>query len=142
MFMFIQTPQGFAYAANEVEGDEPIRAVHNVGVGNEMYCFFVSHNVVLTPAEVGGMTDEQLTSKILECAGLYMKKTNCRDASHKIITMDYWTKNMGSFYITKEDIEGIRGAEPVDGSPVKFYMDILVVLKADEETAAKEAAEK
>lgn len=81
-------PPSFAYAATEKEKDkgtdkeqekeEPIREVHDVVVGDEMYCFFVTHNVVLTPAEVAEMTDEELTAAIFERAGLYMKKTNCK----------------------------------------------------------------
>ena len=78
---------GFAYAAGESETVEPVRGVHAVGVGDDTYCFFVTQNVVLTPAEVAKMSDEELTNAILERAGLFMIETNCTKSSHKVITM-------------------------------------------------------
>lgn len=134
---------GTAYAAKEKEQkndkkaeqekEEPIREVHNVGVGNDTYCFFVTHNVVLTPAEVAEKSDEELTSVILERAGLYMKKANCKKASHKEITVEEWTKGKAGFLLSETDIEGIRLAEPVDGDPVKFYMDLIITQDAENE---------
>ena len=124
---------GFAFAAQETEQEEPIREVHSVGVGNELYCFFVTHNVVLTPAEVAEMTDEELTATILERAGLYMKKTNCRKESHKAITAQNWIKWKHGFLLNREDLEWIRTAEPLEGEPVKIYMDLLVTLEPPKE---------
>ena len=132
----------FAYAAKEPEKEDPIREVHDVVVDNEMYCFFVTHNVVLTPAEVAEMTDEELTAEILERAGLYMKKTNCKKASHKEITIKDWTKKKkGDLQLSESDIEGMRLAEPVDGSPVKFYMDLMITRKTGETVINEEGEE-
>ncbi len=135
---------GSVYAAKEKEKEkeEPIREVHDVGVGNELYCFFVTHNVVLTPAEVAGMTDEELTAAILDRAGLYMKKTNCKKPSHKEITIKDWTKKkLGDLQLIETDIEGIRAAEPVDGDPVKFYMDLRIARKTGEVVINEEGEE-
>ena len=132
------TSPGFAFAATETKQkdtkkEEPIREVHDVGVDNELYCFFVRHNVVLTPAEVAKMTDEELTATILDRAGLYMKKTNCKKASHKEISVKKWGKmKKGELQLVASDIEEMRLAEPVDGSPVKFYMDLNIVKKTGE----------
>ena len=124
---------GFVYADHETEKEVPKREVHDVGVGNELYCFFVTHNVVLTPAEVTAMTDEELTSTILERSGLYMKKTNCKIASHKEITVKDWTNaKLGEFQLSESDLEAMRLAEPVDGEPFKFYMDLQIVRKTGE----------
>lgn len=131
----------FAKETEKTEKEEPIREVHNVGVGNELYCFFVTHNVVLTPAEVEGMTDEELTAAILERAGLYMKKANCKKAAHKEITIKTWTKKKGRLLLSNADIEGIRMAEPVDGEPVKFYMDLDMTLYSEEKEADPEPEE-
>lgn len=130
---------GFVYAAAETGTEEPIRAVHNVGVGNETYCFFVTHNVVLTRSEVDELSDEELTAAILERAGLYMKEANCKAAGHKAISIKDWNKK-GGFLLSEPDIEGIRTAEPVDGSPVKFYMD-LIIYRNDEAKAETETEE-
>ena len=47
----------------------PIREVHQVPAGNTMYCFFVEHNVVLTPEEVASFeSDKALTKEILQRA--------------------------------------------------------------------------
>ena len=128
MMLFLMTAvTGFAYAASEKTPEQPIREVHNVGVGNSAYCYFVTHNVVLTPAQVAEMTDEELTAYILDAAGLYFKKANCRSLkNNKVFTVKSWEKKNGGFFLSKLDIEGIRAAEPVDGSPVKFYMDLLI----------------
>lgn len=145
-------PPSFAYAANEkdnekdaktdTEKEEPIREVHDVVVGDEMYCFFVTHNVVLTPAEVAEMTDEELTSAILERAGLYMKKTNCKKASHKEITIKNWIqKNKGDLKLSETDIEDMRLAEPEDGDPFKFYMDLTIARKTGETVINDEGEE-
>ena len=127
VFFLMTAVTGFAYAAVDQAPEQPIREVHNVGVGNGAYCYFVTHNVVLTPAQVSEMTDEELTDYILEKAGLYFKKANCRALKNdKIITVKDWKKKNGAFFLSEPDIEGIRAAEPVDGSPVKFYMDLII----------------
>ncbi len=124
------------------EQEEPIREVHDVGIDNELYCFFVTHNVVLTPAEVTEMTDEELTAAILDRAGLYMKKTNCKKATHKEITIKKWKKmNKGDLELSASDLEEMRLAEPVDGSPVKFYMDLRIVKKTGEIIVNEEGEE-
>lgn len=131
---------GFAYAAEETAPEEPIREVHNVGVGSDTYCFFVTHNVVLTPAEVAAMSDEELTAAILDRAGLFMKKANCKVPAHKTITVKDWKKH-GSFLLSTTDIEAMRAAQPVDGSPVKFYMDLLLSPDSGDEKGDGEADE-
>ena len=123
MFALISAVPDFSYAAEE----EPIREVHKVGVGNTQYCFFVTHNVILTSAEVAGMTDEELAAYILVKSGLYMKKTNCKSRENdKIISVKNWYEKNGAFYLSESDLKGIRAAEPADGNPVKFYMDLIV----------------
>ncbi|MBR1985329.1 MAG: hypothetical protein IKG25_10725 [Mogibacterium sp.] len=140
LFALMFAVPDFAYAVEETAPEQPVREVHNVGVGNGAYCFFVTHNVVLTPAQVAEMTDEDLTAYILEKAGLYMKKANCRSLKNdKIISVKDWTKKGGAFYLSEPDIEGIRAAEPVDGSPVKFYMDLIVCEKVAEKKSAETA---
>ncbi len=139
LFTVMPASPGFVYAAAEAGTEEPIRAVHNVGVGNETYCFFVTHNVVLTRSEVDELSDEELTAAILERAGLYMKEANCKVAGHKAISIKDWNKK-GGFLLSEPDIEGIRTAEPVDGSPVKFYMD-LIIYRNDEAKAETETEE-
>lgn len=145
-------PPSFAYAATEKEKDkgtdkeqekeEPIREVHDVVVGDEMYCFFVTHNVVLTPAEVAEMTDEELTAAIFERAGLYMKKTNCKKASHKEITIKQWNqKKKGDLQLDAAYIEDMRLAEPEDGDPFKFYMDLTITRKTGETVINDEGEE-
>ena len=133
---------GTVFADKETEKEEPVREVHDVGVDNELYCFFVTHNVVLTPAEVAEMTDEELTAEILDRSGLYIKKTNCKKPSHKEITVKDWAKKKkGDLQLSAEDIEGMRLAEPEDGSPVKFYMDLLIVKKTGETVVNEEGEE-
>ena len=116
-----------AYAAKDSSSGEPVRAVHNVGVGSGAYCFFVTHNVVITAADVAGKTDDEITAYILDKAGLYMKKANCNKAANaKIITVEDWTRHSGSFYLSDPDLAAIRQANPADGSPVKLYMNLLI----------------
>ena len=123
MFAFMLAVPDFAYAAE----DEPIREAHKVGVGKTLYCFFVTQNVVLTPAQVAGMTDEELTAYILGKAGLYMKKANCQSSKNdNIISVKSWYKRNGAFYLSEPDIKNIRAAAPADGNPSKFYMDLLI----------------
>ncbi len=127
LFAVMLASPEFVYAAKEKTPEPPIREVHNVGVGNGAYCFFVTHNVVLTAAEVAEMTDEELTAHILEKAGLYMMKANCRKPKNdKIISVKSWEKKDGAFFLNEADIESIRTAEPVDGEPVKIYMDLII----------------
>lgn len=118
----------FAYAAGDSE--TPIREVHKVNIGSKVYCFFVQHNVVLTPAEISEMSDEELTREILSRAGLYMKEENCKKASHKAIPVEKWDESNGEFFLSEDDIADIRNAEPVDGEPVKQYMDLRIRLKS------------
>ena len=127
------------------EEKEPIREVHKVNVAGKQYCFFVTHNVVLTPEEIQGMTDEELTTAILDRSGLYMKEMNCKTPSHKAITAKAWVKSGGSFLLSKDDMSSVRNAAPEDGEPVKLYMDLKVsteplkVKKSDTKSAdAKE----
>ena len=128
---------GFAYAAGEESASEdPIREVHKVGLDEGTYCFFVTHNVVLTPEDIAAIEDDEaLTAMILDQAGLYMKEHNCKKDSHKAITVEKWNK--GRLLLSDDDIAAIRGAEPADGSPVKLYMDLGIETKAatDEEPA-------
>ena len=118
----------FAFGADNEE-EKPVREVHKVTVENKKYCFFVKHNVVLTPAEISGMTDEELTAEIFREAGLYMKETNCRLPSHKAITVEGWAKSGGSFKLKDTDIQKIREAAPSDGNPVKLHMDLRIIVK-------------
>ena len=142
LFTVMLASPGFVYAAKEKTPEPPIREVHNVGVGSGAYCFFVTHNVVLTAAEVAEMTDEELTAEILDRSGLYIKKTNCKKPSHKEITVKDWAKKKkGDLQLSAEDIEGMRLAEPEDGSPVKFYMDLLIVKKTGETVVNEEGEE-
>ena len=111
---------------------EPVRCLHKVKVGDKSYCFFAESNVVLTPGEIAvsedgkARTDEELTALILERAGFYMKEPNCNDSSHSEITVEEWTKDKGSFSLSKADLAAIRGASPKDGAPVKLYIDPLI----------------
>lgn len=140
MFAFMFAVPDFAYAAGDT--GQPVREAHKVGVGEGTYCFFVTGNVVLTPEQVAGMTDEELTAYILDKAGLYMKKSNCRSLRNSnTISVKDWTKRNGGFFLSEPDIADIRAAQPVDGKPSKFYMDLLVcdnVGKQKSEEADKE----
>ncbi|MBE6040725.1 MAG: hypothetical protein E7219_07180 [Clostridiales bacterium] len=121
-------------AAAEDSAVAPIRSVHKVKIENEEYCFHVQHNVVLTPGAITQIEkDEDLAAAILEASGFYMKAPNCTDESHPVITADQWVeKTHGSVFLRAEDIANIRKAEPVDGSPVKFYLDIGATREAKE----------
>lgn len=112
--------------SEESTAEEPLREVHKVGVGEKTYCFFVTKNVVLTPAEIAEMNDEELTAWIIDCSGFYMKETNCKVESHKAITAAAWRENGGRFLLSDDDIANIRALEPVDGDPYKLYMDLMV----------------
>ena len=74
----------FAFGADTNAGT-PIREVHKVTVEDNKYCFFVTRNVVLTPAEIKGMTDEELTAEIrrlnsiLSCKGLRVLPLKYKD---------------------------------------------------------------
>ena len=120
----------FAYAEDEeAAAEEPIREVHKVSLDEGTYCFFVTHNVVLTPEEIAAVTDDAaLTAIILDRSGLFMKEHNCKKESHKAIKPEKWNK--GRLLLSEEDIAAIRGAEPVDGTPVKIYMDLSIETKA------------
>ena len=124
------------------ESPDPVRYLHKVKIGDKSYCFFVEKNVVLTPSEIAKKengeprTDEELTALILEKAGLYMKEPNCNESSHSRITFADWTKDKGSFSLSKADLESLRGAAPKDGSTVKLYIDPLI----STEKASKPAA--
>lgn len=113
-------------AGTDIGAEKPIREVHKVKAGDEKYCFFVTHNVVLTPEDIVEMTDEELTADILGRSGLFMKKTNCKKPAHKIITMSKWKRSGKSLYLSDSDIADIRAAEPVDGEPVKLHMDLRI----------------
>ena len=143
LFVLMLAAPDFAYAAEKKTQDPPIREAHQVGVGNTFYCFFVTHNVVLTPEQVAKMTDEELTAYILDKAGLYMKKSNCKKLkNNKIISVKDWTKRNGAFYLSEPDLNSIRAAEPADGYPIKFHMDLIVCEdvgdKEKEESGKKE----
>ena len=130
LFTVMLASVGLAYA--ETEGSEtadPLREVHKVAVDGKSYCFFVDHNVVMTPKEISEKTDEELIAWILDCAGLYMKETNCKIESHKAITAKDWTKKGGRFLLSAEDIASLREAVPEDGKPVKLYMDLKISTK-------------
>ena len=127
MFVLMSAAPDFAYAARESTAGQPIREAHKVGVGEETYCFFVTKNVVLTPEEIAGMTNEELTAYIIDKAGLYMKRSNCKSLkNNKTISVKDWNKRNGGFFFSEPDLAGIREAQPVDGKPLKFYMDLLV----------------
>ena len=122
--MFV-SPQ-FVFAEDEKSQDKPLREVHKVGLENGVYCFFVTHNVVLTPEDISSKTDEELSAYILDKAGLYMKEANCRLAKHKAIQAKDWPEKNGVLFISATDIDTIRGIEPAEGAPVKMYMDLMI----------------
>ena len=122
--MFV-SPQ-FVFAEDEKSQDKPLREVHKVGLENGVYCFFVTHNVVLTPEDISSKTDEELSAYILDKAGLYMKEANCRLAKHKAIQAKDWPEKNGVLFLSATDIDTIRGIEPAEGAPVKMYMDLMI----------------
>ena len=128
VMVILLTAQNSAFAADDNE-EKPKREVHKVAVEDKLYCFFVTHYVVLTPAEIAGMSDEDLTKEIFRRSGLYMKEANCHDKSHKAVTPEDWTEKGGSFFLKDEDIESLRLAAPVDGDPVKLQMDLRITVK-------------
>lgn len=125
------SPQ-FAFADDEKEQEKPLREVHRVGIKEGVYCFFVQHNVVLTPKEIEEKTDEELTSLILEKAGLYIKEANCRLETHKAIPITDWKKKNGTIFLTEKELMSLREAEPVDGAPVKLYMDLMITNESED----------
>ncbi len=131
--LMILMSSGSVYAAKEakekkdVNGDKPIREVHQVKVGDTKYCFFVTHNVVLTPEDVSEMSDDELTAEILQQSGLYIRKTNCRKPSHGIITVNQFSRKDKEIFLSEDDLNEIRMAEPVDGEPVKLHMDLRII---------------
>lgn len=122
-------------ASEKTDTDEPVREVHNVVVNKKAYCFFVDHYVVLTPADTADKTDSELTEEIIRRAGLYMKEANCKATVHKVIKTKDWIKKGGSFSFSSEDLESIRQAQPTDGNPAKFSLDLKISTEsADEQT--------
>ena len=97
-----------------------------------MYCFFVQKNVVLTPAQVAALgDDEELTREILQRAGLYARESNSTDAAHPIISLEAWEKAGNTFELSDIDLIKIRQAAPADGEPVKLHLDVRFTLKPD-----------
>lgn len=109
----VSLPVNFAFAA--ADSEKAIREVHNVKVGSKEYCFFVTHYVVITPAEIAkfGDDDEKLTDEILKRAGLYMKERNCKLAAHKAIEPAAWKKTGGEMFLG--DVEIYEAATPEEG---------------------------
>ena len=89
-----------------LDSEPSIREVHKVKVGKKRYCFFVTHNVVMTPAEIAqfGDDDEKLTDEVLKRAGLYIKEENCKLASHKVISPEDWKKMGGTLSLSQVEI--------------------------------------
>ena len=114
-------------------GGAPIREVHKVAVGNKAYCLFVTDNVVLTPAEISAMSDDELNAEVQKQSGLYLTETNCTDASHKAISAETWNKSHGKLFLSEQDIQSIRSASPADGAPVKLYLDMQIADKVSED---------
>ena len=156
----VSLPVNFAFAA--ADSEKAIREVHNVKVGSKEYCFFVTHYVVITPAEIAkfGDDDEKLTDEILKRAGLYMKERNCKLAAHKAIEPAAWKKTGGEMFLGDVEIyeeatpeeggeggetpdggtlvkvpttEALRKAAPVDGEPVRLEMDLEVTTEKQKE---------
>lgn len=134
----------FSYADEaQSKTDTPMRSAHKVKVADKDYCFFVTHNVKLTVEEIQkcleeGRSDEgvddlePLETLIFERAGLYMKETNCTKEEHAAITVEDWRKTKGNIVLGEEDLAQIIGAQPVEGAPVKLYMDVDVTVNKDE----------
>lgn len=107
-----------------VDSEIAIREVHKIKVGKKRYCFFVTHNVILTPAEIAefGDDDGKLTDEVLKRAGLYMKEENCKLASHTAITPKAWKKAGGTLSLGEVEIyeeageSEAAGAADTDGS--------------------------
>ena len=126
MFAVMFASPQFVFAEEEKSQDKPLREVHKVGIQNGVYCFFVQHNVVLTPEDIRSRTDEELTAFILDKAGLYIKEANCRLAKHKAIQAKDWPEKNGVLFLSAPDINTLREIEPADGAPVKMYMDLMI----------------
>lgn len=127
LIMMLSASTAAVYAADkDTSGDKPIREVHQVDIDGTEYCFFVTHNVVLTPEEIAGMTDEELSDEIIARSGLFMKKTNCRKPSHKVILPANWSLSDRIIYLSDPDIDDIRAAVPEEGYPVKLHMDLKI----------------
>lgn len=141
IFAMMSASPGFVFADDEKDQEKPLREVHKVGIGNDLYCFFVQHNVVLTPEDIRSKTDEELTAYIFDKAGLYMKEANCRLASHKAIQAADWPEKNGILFLRTADIESIRAAEPEDGAPVKMYMDLMISRDTGETKEISETTE-
>ncbi len=138
LFTAASLPAGFAYAdvdnkkaVTEVSDEEPVREVHKVKIEDKKYCFFVTHYVVMTPAEIAkfGDNDAKLTDEVLKRAGLYMKEANCKDEKHTAITPNEWKKKGGTLSLSPVEIyevveeeksdagdESDTSADPSDGS--------------------------
>ena len=138
LFAVMIASAGSVYAAQS-GSEKPIRAVHNVKVDDTKYCVFVQHDVVFTREEIAEFEDDdEFVAEILDRAGFYMKKPNCYNESHKAITPEEWTKT-GRLKLHDYDVTALRQAEPVDGTPFKYYLDVLISPKpAPEEPAEPE----
>lgn len=135
LLIAVSLPVDFAYAAGDskksktkkaapvVNSEEPIREVHKVGVGNKKYCFFVTHNVVMTPKEISsfGNNDEKLTNEVLKRAGLYMKESNCKNEKHQVIEPKAWRKSGGTLSLGQVEIyeEEKESSEDDPAEPVE-----------------------
>lgn len=138
LIVIMMPASDYAFAADS-NAEKPKREVHKVAIEDKLYCFFVTHYVVLTPEEIAAMNDEELTGEIFKQSGLYMKEANCHAKAHKAITPADWAKGGGRFFLKDSDIESIRQAAPVDGDPVKLQMDLRITTKAQEENRKKDA---
>ena len=127
----------YAFGADTAAG-KPIREVHKVTVEDNKYCFFVTRNVVLTPAEIKGMTDDELTAEIFKRSGLYMKAANCRLRKHKAITVQDWNKAGRVLRLSDTDINNIRNAAPADGNPVKMNLDVRIAIMPEDQEKPSE----
>ena len=108
-----------AAAEESEEQEETIREVHKVPIGSKRYCFFVTHNVVMTPKEIAKFSDDgKLTDEILKRAGLYMKEENCKLESHEAITPKEWKKKIGTLSLSPVEIyeEGAATADDTEDS--------------------------
>ena len=109
-----------------------VREVHKVPAGEKMYCFFVAHNVVLTPAEIAAIgDDEALTMEVLKRAGLTMSESSCKE--HPAITMEAWLAAGNTLQLSDIDIIKLRQAVPTDGEPVKLHLDLRFSVKEEDE---------
>ena len=106
----------------------PVREVHKVPAGENMYCFFVEKNVVLTPGEIAAIeSDEDLTKEVLQRAGLYMSLSSCQE--HPAISMEEWLEAGNTLQLSEIDIIKLRQAAPADGEPVKLHLDLRFTVK-------------